>query len=268
MGNYNSQYENYYRNLQNRSIRTSSYYKSSGFNRKNLGEKIIKKIEFQLIGTLVLFLAVFSLRQVITPETKAACNYIKYTVSYNYDYSQILSYIEGFNLNDVETYASKIDMDSLKNQSVDYIENLKARVTGEKTFGAKIKQEYCLPINGKIASHFKQKDKDVLGNQYLNNGVDIKANSDLDVKAIYDGTVEKVGEDKDFGKYVMVDNGDGVESKYSNMDSFEVQRGDGVTKGEVLGKVKKNDDASKSYLHFEIMYMGEDQDPENYFTFK
>ncbi|URZ06061.1 murein hydrolase activator EnvC family protein [Clostridium felsineum] len=266
MGNYNSQYENYYRNLQSRGSRTNSYY-GGGIKKGNFGGWIIKKLEFQLVGTLVMFILILGLRQVVTPETKSICDYIKYTLSYNYNYEETLSYIEGINLNEVEAYANNINVDSIKNQSVGYIENLRSKITGEKTFSTKIKQEYTVPLKGKVVSGFKDKDKGISGNEGINNGVDIEVLKDSDVKTVYDGTVEKVGEDKNFGKYILVDNGDGVESKYSNMDSFEVEKGDGVTKGEVLGKVKKNDEKTKSYLHFEIMYMGENQNPEDYFTF-
>ncbi|PJI07124.1 MULTISPECIES: murein hydrolase activator EnvC family protein [Clostridium] len=258
MGNYNSQYENYYRALLNRNSRTSSVYRGD-INKKNWGQKIVKKIEFQLVGAFILFVVALGCKSVTTPETKIACNYIKYTLAYNYDFSALISQVRDLDVSNIEAYANKVDVDSFKNDSVNYIEDLRTKITGGKTFADKIKQDYALPIEGKVISHYGAKGK--------NKGVDISASDNDNVKNIYNGTVENVGEDKDTGKYILVDNGDGIESKYSNIDSIEVKRGDGVTKGETIGKVKKSDDKSKAYLHFEIMYMGENKNPEDYFTF-
>lgn len=258
MGNYNSQYENYYRALLNRNSRTSSVYRGD-ISKKNWGQKLVKKIEFQLAGTLILFAAVLGCRSFDVPETKIVCNYIKYTLDYNYDFSSIVSQVRNLNVNDLQAYANKVDVDSFKNDSINYIEDLRTKITGGKTFENKIKQDYVQPIDGKVISHYGAKGK--------NKGVDISGNDNEYVKNIYNGTVENVGEDKDTGKYVLIDNGDGIESKYSNIDSIEVKRGDGVTKGEAIGKIKKSGDESKAYLHFEIMYMGENKNPEDYFTF-
>lgn len=96
-------------------------------------------------------------------------------------------------------------------------------------------------------------------------GIDIEAQEGSDVKACFDGTVIDLGEDPLYGKYVVIDHGDGYISKYYNLkDLKDIQIGDIVRQGEKIGEVGTSSNIEymdPPHLHFEILYNGENQNP-------
>ncbi len=55
-----------------------------------------------------------------------------------------------------------------------------------------------------------------------------------------------------YGNYVIIDNGQGVETLYSHMSQIEATVGDHVSAGQVIGSVGRTGDATGSHLHFEV----------------
>lgn len=254
MGSFSSQYEDYYNNMLRRKKKNNSYF-ANGYNKNDLGKRVLNTLKFQAIGTTILFVFVFGVKEISMPQTQNIYAYCKYFLNENYDYKALIKKAQALNLNDMQNYIQQINFDSIKAQSVDCIENIRARITGEDTVNEKIEKNYAAPISGKIIRSYKDNHK----------GIDIEALEGSNVKAVYNGTVELVSENKEIGKYVIIDDGDGVESKYGNLSSTDVKKGDGVTKGDYIGKVGKKAENEPSHLHFEIMYMGENKNPENYF---
>ncbi|MFL0251219.1 M23 family metallopeptidase [Clostridium neuense] len=258
MGSFSSQYEDYYNNILKRRKGYSSSYSGNGYSKKNLTKKILNTLRFQVIGTAILFLFVFGVKESSMPETKNAYAYCKYFLNHNYDYNALIKKAEAVNLSDIQNYVKQINFDSIQAKSVDYIENFKSKITGEETISEKIESKYAMPIKGKVINSF--------GGKNNHKGIDIQSSEGSDVKAVYDGTVELVNQNSEIGKYVIIDNGNGVESKYGNLSSISVKKGDGVTKGDNVGKVGKEAENEPAHLHFEIMYMGENKNPESYFN--
>lgn len=258
MGSFSSQYEDYYNNILKKRKGYSSSYLGKGYSKKNLFKKILIVLRFQVIGTVILFLLVFGVKESSMPETKNIYAYCKYFLNHNYDYKALIKKVQGLNLNDIQNYVKQINFDSIQAKSVDYIENFKAKITGEETISEKIESKYTMPIVGKVINPF--------GGKSNHKGVDIQASEGSAVKAVYDGTVELVNQNSDIGKYVIIDNGNGIESKYGNLSSIGVKKGEGVTKGDSIGKVGKGAENESAHLHFEIMYMGENKNPESYFN--
>lgn len=264
MGSYNSQYENYYNNLLGRNKKGKSYY-SGGIKYKN---KFLKKLagilKFQLIGTMMLFSAMICLKEIVTPDTKAAYAYCKNVVNEDLDYKPILNKVETVDLNDIPSYVNETNLNKVEAKAVNFIENLRAQITGSKTISEEIKQDYSAPLTGKVLSPYGYVNGE---KKEFHKGVDIEANLGSSVKTVYNGTVEEVGKDKTLGQYITIDNGGGVETKYCNLSEVSVKNGDGVTKGEIIGKSGDKLENEAPHLHFEIMYMGENKDPEEYFKF-
>lgn len=119
------------------------------------------------------------------------------------------------------------------------------------------------------AGEFYSGDK-TSNESYVDYGTDIHAVADATVVSILDGmaanapgvlpasdpalaaklTVENVD-----GNHVVLDLGDGVYAMYAHMisGSLEVQPGDTVTEGQVLGKLGNTGNANASHLHFQLM---------------
>lgn len=254
MGSFSSQYEDYYNSVLKRKKHNSNLF--NGYNKKDLSKKVINTLKIQLVGTTILFLFVFGVKEISMPETKSIYGYCKYFLNENYDYKALTLKARNVNLDDIKNYIKQINFDSIQAKSVDYIEKFKSKITGEETVDEKIEKSYAVPASGKI----------ILGYKNGHKGIDIQISEGSNVKAIYNGTVELVSKNSEIGQYVVIDNGNGVESKYGNLKSIVVKKGDSVTKGDSLGKVGKEAENEPAHLHFEIMYMGENKNPQSYFN--
>ncbi|UML82786.1 M23 family metallopeptidase (plasmid) [Leptospira interrogans] len=79
--------------------------------------------------------------------------------------------------------------------------------------------------------------KDTTGFIY-SRGLRMKVEKSSDIPTVSDGVIAFLDRSsKGYGGIVMVDHGSGVKSIYGPLDSIEVEEGDKVSKGHVLGKV-------------------------------
>lgn len=79
--------------------------------------------------------------------------------------------------------------------------------------------------------------KDTTGSIYTR-GLRMKVEKSPDIPTVSDGVIAFLDKNpKGYGGIVMVDHGGGVKSIYGPLDSIEVEEGDKVSKGQVLGKV-------------------------------
>jgi hypothetical protein len=101
MGNYNMQYQSYYNSLakrqrggkkttcdNNKQSRTMNFY--------------IKRLTWQLIGVLVLFLFVLTCKVVVTPKTQYIYNYSKEVINKQYDYGALVGKAKTIKFKDIE----------------------------------------------------------------------------------------------------------------------------------------------------------------------
>ena len=99
-------------------------------------------------------------------------------------------------------------------------------------------------------------------------GIDIAAAAGTEVVAARAGTVSAIYEDNAFGTTVVVDHGDGYESRYASLNAEPaVAVGDVVHAGDVLGTVGTTASvelAQDSHLHFAVYHNGETADPEQF----
>jgi septal ring factor EnvC (AmiA/AmiB activator) len=93
------------------------------------------------------------------------------------------------------------------------------------------------------------------------NGVGIAAPSGASVKAVAGGEVMVAEPIGTYGLTVIVQHGGGDYSVYGSLARTDVQRGQQVTKGEVIGAVGVSDPELDPHLHFEIRPKGRAIDP-------
>lgn len=99
-------------------------------------------------------------------------------------------------------------------------------------------------------------------------GIDIKANIGDDVKASYDGTVEKIYEDNKLGYTVIINHSNGIKTQYSNLDKkIPLKVKETVKKGDIIGKVGNSasfEINDGEHIHFAIIKDNEYINPEKY----
>ena len=93
-------------------------------------------------------------------------------------------------------------------------------------------------------------------------GIDFAAALGDMVRAAAGGTVLVADEDAErFGRLVVIDHGNGWQSRYGHLSRITVAKGDTVTAGERIGLAGQAGDAERPELHFEIRHGGEAVDP-------
>lgn len=95
-------------------------------------------------------------------------------------------------------------------------------------------------------------------------GLDIAVPADSYIRAAGSGTVEDAGVDDVYGRYILIDHGDGVESMYGHASRIFVQAGDTVERNEVIALSGSTGRSTAPHLHFEIRKDGEPVDPLAY----
>lgn len=92
------------------------------------------------------------------------------------------------------------------------------------------------------------------GEAFFHSGVDLLANVGTPVQSVADGVVAFVGEQGTYGKLVIINHRDGLQTRYAHLSATQVQLGQPVKAGAEIGKVgTSGQPASKEpHLHFEV----------------
>lgn len=67
-----------------------------------------------------------------------------------------------------------------------------------------------------------------------------------------------------YGRYVVIDHGDGFSTVYGHCSNLCVETGQQVSKGQQIANVGSTGNSTGPHLHFEVRYNGEKQNPANY----
>ncbi|MBR2476584.1 MAG: M23 family metallopeptidase [Clostridia bacterium] len=104
----------------------------------------------------------------------------------------------------------------------------------------------------------------------LHKGIDIAVPIGTEVKASANGTVSECYTDTATGVTVIIDHGNGIMTRYSNLaSSSTVKAGESVESGTVIGVVGDTAEfeiADEPHLHFEVIKDGKSVDPKSYFN--
>ena len=99
------------------------------------------------------------------------------------------------------------------------------------------------------------------GHPQFHTGIDLAAEIGTDVLAARDGTVLEIGEDRVYGKYILVSHTNGYQTLYGHLSSIEVSLNQWINSSKVIGKVGNTGWSTGPHLHFEIRKRGKARDP-------
>lgn len=108
------------------------------------------------------------------------------------------------------------------------------------------------PVNGAIIREYSKGKND---------GIDISASTGTAVKAATSGQVAAITSDADKVPIVVIKHPNNLLTVYANLDAISVKKGDNVSRGQSIGKVRAG---SPSYVHFEVREGFESVDPLPY----
>jgi len=145
-------------------------------------------------------------------------------------------------------------------------------VTGLRSLGgldpedASIEAPSLWPVIGPITSSFGEREDPVkgTGEGEFHTGIDISAPSGTPIRVTADGSVKIAGTENGYGREVIVDHGNGVETCYAHLSGFAVMSGQNVVRGQVIGYVGTSGRTTGANLHYEVRIHNTPVNPHKY----
>lgn len=132
-------------------------------------------------------------------------------------------------------------------------------------------ETFAMPVEGKLITGFSTDNlvySKTLEEWTTHLGIDIESKVGTAVKACANGRISDVYEDELWGIVIIIDHGNNLKSKYTNLSTTEmVKVGTRVMKGDAIsgiGNPTGLELAEVPHLHFEVIQSGKNVDPKKY----
>jgi len=113
-----------------------------------------------------------------------------------------------------------------------------------------------------VSSGFKpRRFHPILKRWKAHRGIDYRANTGTPIRAAGDGKITDSSYNKYNGKYVFIQHGQGIVTKYLHMSKRAVSRGKRVKQGQVIGYVGTTGLSEAPHLHYEFLVNGVHRNP-------
>ncbi len=116
--------------------------------------------------------------------------------------------------------------------------------------------------NGEISCFYGYRVHPVTGNNDFHAGIDIAVPLNSDITAVLNGKIKETGENRIYGKYIIMSHDGGLETVYCHCNDIFVKEGMNIRRGERLGKSGNTGLSTGPHLHFEVKYKGINYNPE------
>lgn len=117
------------------------------------------------------------------------------------------------------------------------------------------------PVDGRLSSPFGLRRFFNGEERNPHSGLDFAVPQGTPVKAPADGVVTIVADYFFNGKTVFIDHGQGLVTMYCHLSAFDVQVGDVVKRGQVIGRVGATGRATGPHLHWNVSLNNARVDP-------
>jgi murein DD-endopeptidase MepM/ murein hydrolase activator NlpD len=94
--------------------------------------------------------------------------------------------------------------------------------------------------------------------------VDLQAPTGTPVRAAADGVVLRAEQYGGYGRLVILDHGNGIQTYYAHLSRFAVRPGQEIRRGETVGQVGSSGRATAPHLHYEVRLGGTAVNPQRY----
>ena len=114
------------------------------------------------------------------------------------------------------------------------------------------------PVSGTITSRFGRRSRGT------HTGLDIAASKGVPIKAAAAGTVIYSGTKGSYGKLMVIDHGNGIQTYYAHCSKLYYSAGAYVGQGDVIAAVGSTGNSTGPHLHLEVRVNGVAKNPQNY----
>lgn len=117
----------------------------------------------------------------------------------------------------------------------------------------------------RMASGFGLRMDPVYRRPKMHTGMDFAAPIGTDIFATGNGVILEAGWKQGYGNTVVINHGFGYITLYGHMNKINVQRGQKIQRGDIIGEVGNSGKSTGPHLHYEVRYQGTPVNPQNYY---
>jgi murein DD-endopeptidase MepM/ murein hydrolase activator NlpD len=121
-----------------------------------------------------------------------------------------------------------------------------------------------LPGEVELTSGFGVRLDPFLHSPAMHTGVDFRGEEGEPIHATAAGIITHAGWSGGYGKMVEIDHGNGFSTRYGHLSAIEVQVGETVRIGQVVGRLGSTGRSTGPHLHYETRVDGEAVDPQKF----
>ena len=128
---------------------------------------------------------------------------------------------------------------------------------------------FVSPLSGtaaRLTSPYGWRKDPFNGSQRLHEAVDLAIATGTPVKAASAGKVVLVGNSPVYGRYIILDHGNGFQTLYAHLSASSVKQGDQVQQGTKIGEVGSTGLSTGPHLHFAVYKDNRAVNPLEYFV--
>lgn len=118
------------------------------------------------------------------------------------------------------------------------------------------------PVSGTVTSGFGERRNPMGAGDDFHPGLDIAADSGTPIAAAAAGRVIAAGPGGGYGNLIVVDNGNGVTTRYGHCSQIFARVGESVAAGQTIGAVGSTGHSTGPHLHFEVRVGDKPVDPQ------
>jgi murein DD-endopeptidase MepM/ murein hydrolase activator NlpD len=122
----------------------------------------------------------------------------------------------------------------------------------------------ALPISAPVTSPFGWRRHPIFGVRKFHTGVDLAGPNHSAIRAADSGNVLYTGWYGGYGKVVIVSHGNGMATLYAHMSKTNVEAGQNISKGDIVGYEGTTGFSTGPHLHFEVRVNGKPNNPLSY----
>jgi|HubBroStandDraft_6_1064221.scaffolds.fasta_scaffold268927_1 murein DD-endopeptidase MepM/ murein hydrolase activator NlpD len=120
------------------------------------------------------------------------------------------------------------------------------------------------PVEGRLMSPFGGRTDPFSGEGAIHTGVDLEAAMGTAVRAAADGIIVRADWEGGYGRLIIVDHGNGVQTYYGHLSTFGVVPGQEVRRGDVIARSGASGRVTSPHLHYEVRMGGTPVNPYPY----